>query len=151
MVDFCWFMRYEITNRILLQHCKLNIYKWPYNHIHNLLAICNHKNQNKQMNVISDIGIYIKLLPLTHVRINCNWLLRLQVLFLMNCLTHPLLEPHICVSELGQHWFRQCLVACSVPSHYPNQCWLIVNWTFRNKLQWSFNRNSNVFIEENAI
>ena len=25
------------------------------------------------------------------------------------------------------------------PSHYPNQCWVIVNWTLRNKLQWNFN------------
>ena len=31
------------------------------------------------------------------------------------------------------------LVACSVPSHYLDQCWLIVNWTLRNKLH----RNSN--------
>ena len=35
--------------------------------------------------------------------------------------------------------------------HYLNQCWNIVNWTLRNKLQWKFNRNSNIFIHENAI
>ena len=46
---------------------------------------------------------------------------------------------HICVVELGHHWFRQWLVACSALSHYLNQCWNIVNWTFRNKLQWNFN------------
>ena len=28
---------------------------------------------------------------------------------------------------------------------------LIVNWTRRNKLQWKFNRYSNIFIHENAI
>ena len=39
----------------------------------------------------------------------------------------------------------------SVPSHYLNQCWNIVNWNFRNKLQWNFNRNSNIFIQENAL
>ena len=27
----------------------------------------------------------------------------------------------------------------------------IVNWTIRNKLQWKFNRNSNIFIHKNAI
>ena len=27
------------------------------------------------------------------------------------------------------------------PSHYLNQCWIIVNWNLRNKLQWTFNRN----------
>ena len=27
----------------------------------------------------------------------------------------------------------------------------IVNWTLRNKLQWNFNRNSDIFFEENAL
>ena len=39
----------------------------------------------------------------------------------------------------------------SAPSHYLNQHWNIVNWTLRNKLQWNFNRNSNIFIQENAF
>ena len=43
-----------------------------------------------------------------------------------------------CISELGRYWFRQPLVACSVTSHYLNQCWPIVSSTFRNKLQWNF-------------
>ena len=37
------------------------------------------------------------------------------------------------------------------PSHYLNQCWNIVNCTLMNKLQWNFNRNSNIFTEENAF
>ena len=36
-------------------------------------------------------------------------------------------------------------------SHYLNQCWNIVNWILRNKLQWYFNRNSDIFIQENAL
>ena len=36
-------------------------------------------------------------------------------------------------------------------SHYLNQWWDIVNWTLRNKLQWNFNRNSNIFIQENVF
>ena len=32
-----------------------------------------------------------------------------------------------------------------------NQCWYIVNWTRRNKLQWNFNRNSKIFIQEIAL
>ena len=56
---------------------------------------------------------------------------------------------HICVSKLCHHWFRLWLVAWPAPSHYLNQCWNIVNWTLRNKLQWNLNRNSNIFIEEN--
>ena len=37
------------------------------------------------------------------------------------------------------------------PSHYLKYCWNYVNWTLRNKLQWNFNRNSNIFIEENTF
>ena len=37
------------------------------------------------------------------------------------------------------------------PSHYLNQCWNIVNWNLRNKLQWKFGQNSNIFIQENAL
>ena len=36
---------------------------------------------------------------------------------------------------------------CSVPSHYLNQCCLIVNWT----LQWNSNQNTKLFIHENAF
>ena len=32
-----------------------------------------------------------------------------------------------------------------------NQCWNIVNWTLRNKLQWNVNKNFNIFIEENTF
>ena len=35
-------------------------------------------------------------------------------------------------------------------SHYLNQCWVIVNWTLKKKLQWNFNRNIKFFIHENA-
>ena len=51
----------------------------------------------------------------------------------------------------NQHWFRYWLVAWSAPSHYQNQCWNIVNETLRNKLQWIFSHNSNIFIQENAF
>ena len=39
----------------------------------------------------------------------------------------------------------------NVPSHYLKQCWDIVNWNSRNKLQWNFKRNSNIFIQENPF
>ena len=58
--------------------------------------------------------------------------------------------PHICIRVWGQHWFRQWLVAYSAPSHYLNQCWVIANWTLRNKLQWNFYQNTKLFIYENA-
>ena len=36
----------------------------------------------------------------------------------------------------------------SARSHYINQCWVIVNWTLKNKLQWNFYQNKNVFFTE---
>ena len=50
--------------------------------------------------------------------------------------------------QINHHWFRQWLVAWPAPSHYLNHCWNIVNWTLGNKLQWNFNRNLNIFIQE---
>ena len=38
-----------------------------------------------------------------------------------------------------------------MPSHYLDQCWNIVNWTPKNKLQWNFNQNSCIFIQENPF
>ena len=37
-----------------------------------------------------------------------------------------------------------------MPSHYLNQCSIIVNWTLANIFQWKFNQNTAIFIEENA-
>ena len=62
------------------------------------------------------------------------------------------LKSHICILSslrpsnaymyqwINHHWFRWWLVAWSAPSHYLNQCWHIVNWTLRNKLQWNHNQ-----------
>ena len=58
-------------------------------------------------------------------------------------LTHLPLVSFVCVNELGRH--RVMAWRCSVPSHYLNQCWLIVNWTPGNKVQWTLNRNSVIF------
>ena len=57
----------------------------------------------------------------------------------------------ICFLATSLHWFRLWLVAWMAPSHYLNQCWNIINWPLRNKLQWNFNQNSNIFIQENAL
>ena len=79
-------------------------------------------------------------------RVSCR-LFRCEYIIRSN--SSPLM-PHICVSELGQHWFRQWLVACSVPSHYLNKCWFIAKWTPGNKFQWNSNRNSTIFIQETS-
>ena len=44
-----------------------------------------------------------------------------------------------------------CLDIWLAPSHYLNQCWIIVNWALKNKLQWNFNQNSYIFIQEYAF
>ena len=62
----------------------------------------------------------------------------------------PLTAGYICVDELGQHCFRQWLVAFSAPSHYLNQFWFVVNWTLRSNFLWNSNRNTTLFIDENA-
>ena len=57
---------------------------------------------------------------------------------------------HICVGKLTiivSEW----LFAWTAPSHYLNQCWNIVKWTLRNKLQWNFDRNSYIFVTQNAF
>ena len=38
----------------------------------------------------------------------------------------------------------------TAPSHYLNQCWVIVNWTLKNILQWKFNQSTKLFIHQNA-
>ena len=42
-------------------------------------------------------------------------------------------------------------VACSAPSHYLHQHWLLVNWTLWNKLQLNFNQNNTLFIHEKVF
>ena len=41
------------------------------------------------------------------------------------------------ITDVDKHWSGQRLVACTAPRHFLNQCWLLVSWTLRNKLQWS--------------
>ena len=61
--------------------------------------------------------------------------------------THWGWVTHICVSILTTIGSDNGLV----PSHYLNQCRDIVNWALRNKLQSNPNRNSYLFIQENAF
>ena len=60
-------------------------------------------------------------------------------------LTHWGRVTHICIRKLAIIGSDNGLS----PSHYLNQCWNIVNWTLRNKLQ--LNWNPNIFVQENAF
>ena len=47
------------------------------------------------------------------------------------------------MSDLTQDWLHiledvNLWESYSAPSHYLNQCWVIVNWTLRNKFEWNF-------------
>ena len=64
----------------------------------------------------------------------------------LNVLTHLTLVLHIWISKLDQ-W----LVTFSVPSHYLNQCCVIVNYTLRNNFHEIFNQNTEIFIHENVL
>ena len=51
-----------------------------------------------------------------------------------NCYPHR--AAHICVNELGQHWFRLWLSACSGPTHYLTNCLVGTNFSeIWNKVQ----------------
>ena len=43
------------------------------------------------------------------------------------------------------------VACCSMPCHYLNQCWLVVNWIPRNTHCGYMNRNKTIFIHENAF
>ena len=52
---------------------------------------------------------------------------------------------HICVSKLGHRSLIEYIVACSMWSHYLNQCWLIVKWSLRNEGQENLTKNDQDF------
>ena len=66
-------------------------------------------------------------------------------------LTHWGRATHICVGKLSTIGSDNGLSPGQAPSHYLIHCWNNVNWTLGNKLQWNFNRNSNIFIQGNAF
>ena len=82
-------------------------------------------------------------------------------------LTHWGRVTHICVGNLtiivsdnglspGRHqaiiWTNAVRERpLNLITHSLNQCWNIVDWTLGNKLQWNFNRNSYIFIQENPF
>ena len=56
---------------------------------------------------------------------------------------------HICVNKLTI--IVQIMACCLAGAKPLSECWNIVNWTLGNKLQWNFNQNLNIFIQENAF
>ena len=70
-----------------------------------------------------------------------SWEKTINDFFVQCSLIHYVRVRHVCVSKI-------CVIS---PSQYLYQCWNIVDWTLGTKLQWNFNRNQYVFIQENAF
>ena len=87
--------------------------------------------------------------------------MRWEISFLMQTFTIMVVKIYLHVA-----WFQWCFlllskhnhlrelqalfiftIAYPAPSHYLNQCWVIVNW---NKHQWNCTQNTTLFIHENA-
>ena len=63
---------------------------------------------------------------------------------------------HDILNLVNPSWMLFCVpihyvAAEFATSNYLNQCWLIVNWTLRNKFQWKLNQKSNIFIQKSAL
>ena len=71
--------------------------------------------------------------------------------FKITTLTHWGRVTHICVGNLTIIGSDDGLSPGRRQAITWINYWNIVNWTLRNKLQWKFNQNSNIFIHENAI
>ena len=79
--------------------------------------------------------------------VHCGWAVRESTPFTQRPLTvsgTDLNNSSPPSAAYMRQWIGSALaqiMACrhSAPSHYLNQCWVIVNWTVRNKLQWKLN------------
>ena len=108
------------------------------------------------VNLINPHLVYCRLMQIQHIYIILSYMAWYHIHI---CLT---LNPSLSDGTLrlsdahmrqktNHHWFRHWLGAWPTPSHYLNQCCNSFNLTLRINLQCNFNRNSNIFIHENAF
>ena len=110
-------------------------------HVYSLLSmiLTMHSTITRDLNKTRPTGL-IKLTALWYFVHN------------IDILTHWGRVMQICAGTLIITGSENSLhVAWTAPSHFLNQSWNIVNWTLMNKLQWNFNRDSYIFIQENAL
>ena len=62
------------------------------------------------------------------------------------CLTHYGFVMIYGVTELGKHWYMYSLF-----SHYLGRCWLIVNWTIRDKTKITLKESITIYTMGNAL
>ena len=68
-----------------------------------------------------------------------------------NCLEESGLFRAWSISWILTRWGGVMHICMSKLSQYMNQCCHIVYWILRSKLQWNYNRNSYIFIQENVF
>ena len=133
---------------VALYHSTFIIHCFAYNICHYCPALLSPTNPSMRLIFIvyrqCDIEwnsfdlIFILSASQCWFRSVCVGINEIHLLSLCRALTCWGRVTHICVSNPGHHCFRQWLGDCSAPSHYLNQCWFIVNWTFDNRVHWNF-------------
>ena len=58
---------------------------------------------------------------------------------------------YIRTSEIGWHCFIYQLITCSMPRHYPIQCWHDTNQIHSNKFQWNLVAHLTIFRQRNQF
>ena len=95
----------------------------------------------------------------------CHWTLLMisQHFIRQEAITWANVDPDLChhmtslgLNELRREYLNSLRLSDAYmrqlsDHHCFDQCWNIVNWNLRNKLQWNLNPNSNIFIQENAF
>ena len=71
------------------------------------------------------IGIWIKI-QLQEMNMKMMFA-KCQPFFLCLNVRHAGIMMHKRIRKLGHDWFRLCLVACLMPSHYLKPCWITAN------------------------
>ena len=125
---------------ILSTACEIGLMWVPWNRIDNrstfvqVMAWCHQAQAINGANV--DPNLYCEMASLGH-----------------NDLIHWGRVTHICICKLTIIGIDDSLSHgwCQAIIWTLNQCWNIVNWTLRNKLQWNFNCNWSIFIDENTF
>ena len=113
-----------------------------YFHCNSTIQLLIFLKKNKHVIFVWNIILYIS----DHDPVKCSCC----IIYLL------MIDNKICYSVYGlTHWGRVRHICISdanhATSHYLNLSLNIVNWTIRNKLQWNFNQNSYIFIQEIAF
>ena len=127
----------------IYKYIYINVYydsicKWIFNNSH-LKFDGYFVVQTLDFKTIGFIGKMTNFAALVRVRI--------LVLVVQAGICHsvrPVLLLRLFYTKKTKYFFKS-------PSHYLNQCSLIVNLTIMNKLQWNSYHNTELFIQENAF